>query len=378
MAIRVAHEPVRAIAEMGYTAGLGNYRRWQAEQQLRRQALAQDDIQQQRAIAAQLFGQRQNLQAQLARDFAQQKFDQARIQDAQQFQLQRDQADEQGAMNRLAQDQQFRAGLAEEQRAMEAAQEERLWSGGVMDAMQKAQKEGYLVNKLEYDKAYADYQRVMKDPSLSQDEKWIAAGEARRRVEAAIQSAKPSPDGPPMTLQQKVEQGAYAQPVTGPNGEFMGWNTWTETIRNGSPQLTPKFIPYKPPDDPAKDYAAFVDKFIGKDKPAGPDETPKQYTPDDIRRMWAERQEALAGMASKEPPPPPLPPPNVTAPGMDMNGDGMPDDQPPPPAPSIDQQTAEMAQGVLPRPASPEEARKLPPGTMFMTPDGRILRVPQR
>lgn len=260
----------------------------------------------------------------------------------------------------------------------------------------------------------------------------------RAGLEQYIQAPKTIADRIP-DESKTVEAYTPDNPVTGEKGKFAGWWDTTTVTRNGSSQLVRKFVPYKEdtaaqvktaaqtPDSFEslysnreqfnKDYTATQKELLSEAKAAAAangtadGKEPKVSHESVVESMRAKfdawksiqpKSQAVtdAGNMGQTPPPPPSAEEQQAAAmaaqaravmrileeqqQAAMNEAPRPGPQVTPAATpkkpvniqDAPKQRREILQSVMPKPATPEEAMDLWPGTRFISPDGTIRKVP--
>jgi hypothetical protein len=456
MPIRVEYQPVDALGEAAYLGGLGQYQQQQQQMMLHQQAQQQQAALAQQQLAAHSYSQQQqqlaNQQSQMFQaqnqwalhgagfDADMQKLDAQHDFTAEQNQAQRDQHAADLQAQRDAHMAEVQATIAGRNSTLDArngaAKQKQLWDYTVASGDNEHKAiDGYLsdiakqipnmseAGKAKYADLTAKFQGISKfnDSGMMRPEQYLSSM-AQFRQELSKANLE-STITPPTNAAQEVAQRVHTDPATG-----------NQYILQPSGEIRP--VPAKPNPPPGKDYAKFVDSFVGKAKKvitATGEEGSAEYTADDIRKLWETRKKAMemiSGTIEEKPQPSPVEaaaaqviqaimamqqqagqagqgiPPNGSPPPQPDSGNlpqqppaVPPQQQPAPPSQQmpeptmgpqrvptvpaktkaepvkIDHLTTEqkkVALANLPRPASEEERLALPRGMKYIAPDGTL------
>ena len=290
--------------------------------------LAQRDLQQQRALAANMYTQaaaqgHQAQQAALDRNF--------RGGLAQQEALTQ-QANKEGDWRFRAEEQQW---LAQDRDARDNRLLDRQRQMGDELAFRQAEddRRQFLMKQYEDGQLTLDISSQQRLGKIRSD---MNAVRTARHLTPQEQNAKlqeldasfwgilenPSPQLPGERVKpmgQRVKENSFQEPVyaqnpDGSQGAFMGWRNWTEEVRNGEKRFVSSFDAHKPPaagkagDNPEKEFIDFSQSFIGKAKPSATGEAKKPYTDKDIWQLWQQQQKLLKRFRGEEKPEAPVHP----------------------------------------------------------------------
>lgn len=428
MAINVSYQPAAAvIADAAYQGGLGEYRQRQAAQAIQLAQMGLQDQHFQQDLAARQFAQQQQLMANAnSQMFNAQR--QMALMDAEQ----EDAANKAQWLreNQLADLQMKRGWDVADQKAQwdqqaQQQQVQRDWAWNLEGAKQLEANTVKGMANYEAQRSYMSPEglRLLGDltgklraiqkqrASLRPEQYAGLLGQFQQEVQTANLDSRIEK---PKSIAERIPQESYQEAVLDPNGEFLGYNVWTSTVRNGQSTLTPKFIPK--PKDPAskpetkapqsfehlyannreefqKDFAATQKELLAEAKAnAGEDGTVQAVTHQDVVKAMRDKFDAWQSIqpgSERQPTWGEQVAQQVAAHAQyaQQVGQQMIEQSPPQPRPEVQVQPAAkpramspekkaMAEAVLPRPKTPQEAASLPPGTLFMGPDGKVRRVP--
>lgn len=431
MPISIDYSPAQTIETMALLAGRGDYNRWAADQQFRNAQAAQQaaQFQQQQAFRENAFivenqqqqqqaanrnaimaWQRQNEVAdrQQQMGWQDQRLGQQRQwemndrEQQRQYQLADQTAQRQNQLDfieaRERNDRERMGEAAQLQMTNRSAEEIEKETGDTLAGFSK-QREFLTAEGAEllngFQNEYRQRQKIRN---------WARPGDYAKTMSDLANEVERADLGrrhfkEPKQIAQEVKEGSHEEKVYAPDGTFMGYRTWTKGMRNGMPSVVPEFTPYKPTPDPAKEW---MDKNFQKFQNAegkidlnaamrayeqiekwnvsrsGSPEEKAAMAQSEMGARQAESQRVLEeARASGIPLPGAGFNPQMAASAAGLKPEAaysfesgrMPKHiSELPPA-----QAFELAQRIA-HPKTPAEADKLPQGTWFMTPDGRITQ----
>jgi hypothetical protein len=417
MPITVNFQPSAAVlGSSAYAGGAGQFAKWLREQQLREAALAQQDIQQQRAIAAQ----------QQSQVFA---ANNAAARDAQEMAFRGNMAGFGAALEdrRAARDRGFavedRDFLADHRLGLAEMEDARMREGARIAGV-RTEIDDLRILESEIAESFKPFHTgdavlddgtrkelsalrgartsILKNDGLTSEERRKLLIENGQKTLAAISSVPPPlPGDVPKPLAERIPELRVPEPVLAPDGSFMGYNVWTEETRAGATRQVAKFIPYKAPEDARqKAWASYYGTQSGKTDDVSGEPLSLDTIRKNFKEYWAGVQGGPdgvppldAGPAGEQPTPipnhvpgvddqpTPIPPhdPQVPLEIQQLNEPSVPPPVPPLPEKpkskgvksKVDPRVAEMALSLLPRIMSKAEFDSLPSGTHFIAPDGK-------
>ena len=270
MPITVRHEPsLQLVDNAALFAGQGEFLDRQQQHAARQRALDQQAFQNERELQSRLYMQ---AQAQAANQNSQ------LFQAARQNALMQQQREQQLAD--LGEQRKWQGGVAQQANTWKNErfdrQQNAIWETNSVGASEKgvsdqladiAAKRDQLASpqdQKKFDDLNAQWDAVRANRILQSNPK--AYGEAIGKFQRELQNPEGVLNGivsrmkPPPTVKELKEQGGIdEEKIYDDDGNLMGVMRSRVVVRNGERQLDEKFIPYKPPADPRKD---FVDKNL--------------------------------------------------------------------------------------------------------------------
>ncbi len=256
MPINIQYSPRAAeVANLAYQGGIGEYRKWLAEQQLRQDAMNQQAIQSQQHLAANLYNQQQNRlqdtqQFLAGRQFAQQQqerniaADMALAQQRNQWAGQENQQQQNFALDR----QQAAAGIQWEAQSAEQVEKQvdQLWNGYFNNRQQIPAEDQATFRGFASDLASIKKARGSHGPQAYAQ----ALGEFAQNLEKSGLRERMTT---PKTPRESADENTVTDDIRNPDtGEYEGRRVRTKTVRNGVEQWTSRFEAAAKPPAPAK------------------------------------------------------------------------------------------------------------------------------